>query len=209
MAGADRAARAAAAGRAHDPPRPAAGDGHPQRHARQLLRRRPVRRCGRGRRGRRAHGGRRARRSSTSAANRRGRARSRSGKATRSSASCRSSAQLAGGGAAVSIDTRKAAVMEAALGAGARLVNDVSALTFDPRAAAVVAAAGVPGRADAPPGRAGDDAGRSALRRRAGRGLSMAGGADRGGGSGGHRAREHPRRSRASASARRSPTISS
>ena len=52
--------------------------------------------------------------------------------------------QLAGGGAAVSIDTRKAAVMEAALGAGARLVNDVSALTFDPRAAGVIAAAGVP-----------------------------------------------------------------
>jgi dihydropteroate synthase len=52
--------------------------------------------------------------------------------------------QLAGGGVAVSIDSRKAAVMEAALGAGARLVNDVSALTFDPRAADVVAASGVP-----------------------------------------------------------------
>jgi dihydropteroate synthase len=52
--------------------------------------------------------------------------------------------QLAGGGAAVSIDTRKAAVMEAALAAGARLVNDVSALTFDERSAGVLAAAGVP-----------------------------------------------------------------
>ena len=52
--------------------------------------------------------------------------------------------QLAGGGAAVSVDTRKAAVMEAALGAGARLINDVSALTFDPCAADVVAASGVP-----------------------------------------------------------------
>ena len=52
--------------------------------------------------------------------------------------------QLAGGGAAVSIDTRKSEVMTAALGAGARLVNDVSALTFDPRSAEVVAAAGVP-----------------------------------------------------------------
>ena len=52
--------------------------------------------------------------------------------------------QLAGGGAAVSIDTRKAEVMTAALGAGARLVNDVSALTYDPRSAKVVAAAGVP-----------------------------------------------------------------
>jgi dihydropteroate synthase len=52
--------------------------------------------------------------------------------------------QLASGGAAVSVDTRKAGVMEAALAAGARMVNDVSALTFDPRSAGVVAAAGVP-----------------------------------------------------------------
>ncbi len=52
--------------------------------------------------------------------------------------------QLTGGGAAVSIDTRKSEVMTAALGAGARLVNDVSALTHDPRSAEVVAAAGVP-----------------------------------------------------------------
>jgi dihydropteroate synthase len=52
--------------------------------------------------------------------------------------------QISGGGAAVSVDTRKAAVMEAALAAGARLVNDVSALTFDPRSAGVIAASGVP-----------------------------------------------------------------
>jgi dihydropteroate synthase len=52
--------------------------------------------------------------------------------------------QLAGGGCAVSVDTRKAAVMEAALGAGARMVNDVSALTFDAGAAHSVAASGVP-----------------------------------------------------------------
>lgn len=52
--------------------------------------------------------------------------------------------RLAGSGTAVSTDTRKAAVMEAALAAGAALVNDVSALTFDPRAAGVVAAAGCP-----------------------------------------------------------------
>lgn len=51
---------------------------------------------------------------------------------------------LAASGAAVSIDTRKAAVMEAALAAGAALVNDVSALTYDPRSAEVVARAGVP-----------------------------------------------------------------
>ena len=52
--------------------------------------------------------------------------------------------QLAAGGVAVSIDSRKASVMEAALGAGATLVNDVSALTWDPNAAAVVARAGCP-----------------------------------------------------------------
>lgn len=52
--------------------------------------------------------------------------------------------RLAAGGAAVSIDTRKASVMEAALGAGAALVNDVSALGWDPRSAEVVAKAGVP-----------------------------------------------------------------
>jgi dihydropteroate synthase len=52
--------------------------------------------------------------------------------------------QLARAGTAVSVDTRKASVMEAALGAGAAMVNDVSALTFDERAAGVVAAAGCP-----------------------------------------------------------------
>ncbi|HEV2816988.1 MAG TPA: dihydropteroate synthase [Allosphingosinicella sp.] len=51
---------------------------------------------------------------------------------------------LAAAGTAVSIDTRKASVMEQALGAGAAMVNDVSALTFDPRAAEVVARAGRP-----------------------------------------------------------------
>lgn len=52
--------------------------------------------------------------------------------------------QLAAGGAAVSVDTRKADVMTAALEAGARLINDVSALTYDERSAVTVAAAGVP-----------------------------------------------------------------
>lgn len=51
---------------------------------------------------------------------------------------------LASGGTAVSVDTRKAVVMEAALAAGATLINDVSALTWDHRAAEVVASAGVP-----------------------------------------------------------------
>ena len=44
----------------------------------------------------------------------------------------------------VSIDSRKAAVVQAALQAGARIVNDVSALGHDPAMAAVVAAAQVP-----------------------------------------------------------------
>jgi len=52
--------------------------------------------------------------------------------------------RLAAGGTAVSVDTRKALVMEQALAAGAGLVNDVSALTWDPRALAVVAKAGCP-----------------------------------------------------------------
>jgi dihydropteroate synthase len=46
---------------------------------------------------------------------------------------------LAAEGLCVSVDTRNAATMRAALGAGARIVNDVSALTHDPLAAGVVA----------------------------------------------------------------------
>ena len=52
--------------------------------------------------------------------------------------------RLARAGVAVSADTRKAAVMRAALGAGAAMINDVSALTYDPEALAAVAAAGCP-----------------------------------------------------------------
>jgi dihydropteroate synthase len=48
-------------------------------------------------------------------------------------------ARLAAGGTAVSIDTRKSAVMGAALGAGAAMVNDVSALTYDELAPELVA----------------------------------------------------------------------
>ncbi|PWC37843.1 dihydropteroate synthase [Azospirillum sp. TSO35-2] len=48
-------------------------------------------------------------------------------------------ARLAERGLVVSVDTRSAAVMVAALAAGARLVNDVSGLGHDPRALAVVA----------------------------------------------------------------------
>ncbi|HEX3499496.1 MAG TPA: dihydropteroate synthase [Stellaceae bacterium] len=51
-------------------------------------------------------------------------------------------AALAETGAAVSIDTRHAAVMAAALEKGAGIVNDITALTGDPAAAATVARAG-------------------------------------------------------------------
>jgi dihydropteroate synthase len=51
---------------------------------------------------------------------------------------------LAHSGAILSVDTRKAAVMEAALEAGAHIVNDVSALLFDSRALDVVRQAGCP-----------------------------------------------------------------
>ncbi|SFG79976.1 dihydropteroate synthase [Palleronia marisminoris] len=44
----------------------------------------------------------------------------------------------------ISIDTRKAAVAEAAIAAGADMINDVSAMTFDLRMPATVAAAGLP-----------------------------------------------------------------
>lgn len=52
--------------------------------------------------------------------------------------------RLAAAGTAVSIDTRKSAVMGAALGAGAAMVNDVSALTYDENAAELIAGAGCP-----------------------------------------------------------------
>ena len=52
--------------------------------------------------------------------------------------------RLAASGTAVSVDTRKAAVMAPALAAGAAMVNDVSALTWDARAAETVAKAGCP-----------------------------------------------------------------
>ena len=47
-------------------------------------------------------------------------------------------------GAAVSIDTRRPAVMEAALAAGAQIINDVSALRHDPRSLEFAAASGKP-----------------------------------------------------------------
>jgi len=47
-------------------------------------------------------------------------------------------------GAAISLDTRRAAVMQAGLDAGAHIVNDVSALRHDPRSLELVAARDVP-----------------------------------------------------------------
>ncbi|MFM9852120.1 MAG: dihydropteroate synthase [Sphingomonadaceae bacterium] len=52
--------------------------------------------------------------------------------------------RLAASGTAISIDTRKSAVMERALIAGAAIVNDVSALLFDDRSLPLVAKAACP-----------------------------------------------------------------
>ena len=52
--------------------------------------------------------------------------------------------RLAAMGAAISIDTRRPAVMEAAMAAGANIINDVSALRHDPRSLEFAARSGVP-----------------------------------------------------------------
>ena len=52
--------------------------------------------------------------------------------------------RLSASGAAISTDTRRAAVMEAALAAGAHVINDVSALRHDPRSLELAASARVP-----------------------------------------------------------------
>jgi dihydropteroate synthase len=52
--------------------------------------------------------------------------------------------RIAAMGAAVSVDTRRPAVMEAALAAGAHVINDVSALRFDPRSLEFAASSGAP-----------------------------------------------------------------
>ena len=64
--------------------------------------------------------------------------------------------RLAASGAAISIDTRRPAVMEAALAAGAHLINDVSALRYDPRSLEFGAASGAPVVLMHAPGSAGD-----------------------------------------------------
>ncbi|WP_408591525.1 dihydropteroate synthase [Novosphingobium sp.] len=52
--------------------------------------------------------------------------------------------RLAASGAAISIDSRRSTVIEAALAAGAHIVNDVSALRHDARTAEIVARSGAP-----------------------------------------------------------------
>ena len=52
--------------------------------------------------------------------------------------------ELAASGARVSIDTRKAGIMQRAADAGAGLINDISALSYDDRSVDVAAASGLP-----------------------------------------------------------------
>ena len=78
---------------------------------------------------------------------------------------------LAARGILVSIDTRKAAVMRAAIAAGARMINDVTALRHDPDSMARGRRQRPAGGADAQPGRAGDDAAATGLCVRAARRL--------------------------------------
>lgn len=52
--------------------------------------------------------------------------------------------RLAAMGAAISVDTRRPGVMEAALAAGAHIINDVSALRHDPRSLEFAARSGAP-----------------------------------------------------------------
>ena len=52
--------------------------------------------------------------------------------------------RLSAMGAAISVDTRRPAVMEAGLGAGAHIINDVSALRYDPRSLELAARCDVP-----------------------------------------------------------------
>jgi dihydropteroate synthase len=51
---------------------------------------------------------------------------------------------LAERGVVVSVDSRKAVVMRAAIAAGARMINDISALRHDPESLATVGASGLP-----------------------------------------------------------------
>jgi dihydropteroate synthase len=63
---------------------------------------------------------------------------------------------LAAMGAAISLDTRRPAVMEAALAAGGHIINDVSALRYDPRSLELAASTGAPVVLMHAPGKADD-----------------------------------------------------
>ena len=125
------------------------GDGRPQRHARLLLRRRPVRRPRR----RRRHTASRLRDDGAHLVDV-------GGESTRPGAERVDAAteiarvlpvirELAAAGVPMSIDTTRAAVAEAALAAGADVVNDVSGGLADPDMARVVARRRLPLGADA------------------------------------------------------------
>ena len=64
--------------------------------------------------------------------------------------------QLAAMGAAISVDTRRPAVMDASLQAGAHVINDVSALRYDPRSLELAASSGAPVVLMHAPGKADD-----------------------------------------------------
>lgn len=64
--------------------------------------------------------------------------------------------RLAAMGAAISIDTRRPAVMEATLAVGAHIINDVSALRYDPRSPELAACSGAPVVLMHAPGKADD-----------------------------------------------------
>lgn len=64
--------------------------------------------------------------------------------------------RLAAMSAAISLDTRRPAVMEAGLAAGAHIINDVSALRYDPRSLELAAASGAPVVLMHAPGKADD-----------------------------------------------------
>lgn len=64
--------------------------------------------------------------------------------------------RLATMGAAISVDTRRPAVMEASLQAGAHIINDVSALRYDPRSLDLAASSGAPVVLMHAPGKADD-----------------------------------------------------